>query len=223
MEAFSPSTFKLCGDTWSVIEDSLPFGRGRMWGCWGSAEGSVTEVTVPATTKNAGETLLPGSLPVVLKRMEGLFRHCKEWFDLPRPCMKSEIKCREGRSSRSSLGRISGWPWASHLLLSCCFFTYWLKRLGSMTPEVLPISNILWLWDSLQTSGVSLECSPDSLELIVDSVGPSWVPTLWWCLRHSFFCSWKHIFLRFLLATFDVLNLEGARNSVQNNPVCSEC
>ena len=37
-----------------------------------------------------------------------------------------------------------------------CFFIYWLKRLDNRTLEVLTILNILWLWNSLQTSGDDL-------------------------------------------------------------------
>lgn len=39
----------------------------------------------------------------------------------------------------------------SLFLFLSCLFTYQLKSLGSKTPEVLPISNTLWLWNSLQT------------------------------------------------------------------------
>lgn len=41
-------------------------------------------------------------------------------------------------------------------LFLSCFFIYWLKRLDNRTLEVLPVSNILWLWNSLQTGGDDL-------------------------------------------------------------------
>ena len=100
--------------SFGVINEGLErtdCGQGRVWGCWGSAEGPITEVTVPAITRDCwGKAAARFTLgfPMALKRMEGLLRHCKEWFDLPRPWSQNEIEWRKMGGSRPFLGRTSG-------------------------------------------------------------------------------------------------------------------
>lgn len=226
MVGFSHSgfTLKFWGDKWRVR--ATDWGQGRVWGCWGSAEGPITEVTVPAITwdfwgKAAARFTL--GFPMALKRMEGHLRHCKEWFDLPRPCSQNEIEWRKTGGSRPFLGRTSGWLWASHFLPSCSVSspTDWRGW------AVGPLKSFL----SQTSCDSDILCKPVELTWDVFLTLQRQLWALWaqaGALLWVVFKAWLPLVLKIhlskiFLATFDVLNLQGARNSAQNNPLCTKC
>lgn len=86
-----------------------------------------------------------------------------------------------------------GWSWAHQFLLSCPVSspTNWrgwaIRPLRSFLSQTFCDSEILCKpmelpWDVHLT-----------LEAIMGSVGPTWPPSLGWCLRHDSIWFWKHI------------------------------